>query len=572
MKKKVNINRAELSSQEILKRKNFDSVLKQHTLINKPFYKKNWFLAGAGIAVLATVAVIVSKVNTPDAVTTTTRTPLTSTVADSIALEGFYKNEEARPCINPPLTGLNIPVSVYKVIAEKGATLDFKTGSKITIPGNSFADAEGKLIKGEVELHYREFHDPVDFFVAGIPMTYDSAGVRYHFESAGMMEMKAYQDGKLLAVAPAKSINVELASNYSGAEYNLYKLDTVANNWSCLGKEKVVSTVSDNKVNNTINLNQVKETSEYKTLQIKKEEVLKEKEVKIAALPKMTVVEPKKPELAKKDKYTFDLDVDAKEYPELAIYKDVLFEVGNENKNFNSSMYNITWDEATVKEGPDKGNNYLLILKKASKKYDLVVYPVFEGKNYETAQKEYQEKFNKYTVAVDKRKAEEKRIEEEYQVQMAKLKKQQEELELKWKEKQDNQFKLMSSQEKVMRVFAINGFGVYNCDKPSVYPTGVSCTAKLNNTQDTRLMCYDVYLVDKGKNGIFSYTKNPVVKFSFNPESKNLLWTVENGILYYLKPNDFANLKSSDAISDVRMTKVEQKFKNADEMKTFFNF
>ena len=571
MKKKVNVNRPDMSSEEILKRKNFDSVLKQHTIINKPFYKKPWFLSGAGIAVLATVAAIVFKVNTTDNVNINAVNSVASAVTDNIALANFYRNEEAKPCINPPLTGLNIPVTVYKVIAEKGATLDFRTGSKITVPKNSFTDEEGKLVKGEVEVHYREFHDPVDFFVAGIPMTYDSAGVRYHFESAGMMEMKAYQNGKLVAVAPDKSINVELASNYPGAEYNLYKLDTVANNWSCLGKDKIVANVPDTKADNTKPVEQVKETAEYKTIEVNKEEAIKTREVKVEALPKAPVA-PKKPELAKKDKYTFNLDVDSKEYPELAIYKGVLFEVGDENKNFNSSMYNITWDEATVKEGPDKGNNYLLTLKRASKKYDLVVYPVFEGKNYEAAQKEYQEKFNKYNVAVDKRKAEEKRIEEEYQAQMAKLKKRQEELELRWKEKQDNQFKLMSAQEKVHRVFAISGFGVYNCDKPSAYPTGVSCTAKLNNESDVRLMCYDVFLVDKEKNALFSYAKNPVVKFSFNPQSKNLLWTVENGILYWLKPEDFSGLKNSEAISDVRMTKVEQKFKNADEMKAFFKF
>src|ERR1017187_213247 len=90
---------------------------------------------------------------------------------------------------------------------------------------NSFVDESGKLLNGEIELRYREFHDAFDFFVAGIPMTYDSAGVRYQFASAGMMEMQAYQNGKKVNMATGKSINIELASNYKGTEYNLYKLD-----------------------------------------------------------------------------------------------------------------------------------------------------------------------------------------------------------------------------------------------------------------------------------------------------------------------------------------------------------
>ncbi len=584
MKKKVNINRPDISSEEISKGKNFDSVLKQHTVISKPFYKSPWFLSGGGIALVGAVTIVMLQLKNTD-----TSKPVAViqdvVAADSIALEGFYQAEAAKPCINPPLAGLNIPFTVYKVIAEKGATLDFKTGSKITIPKNSFVDSEGKPVKGEVELHYREFHNPFDFFIAGIPMTYDSAGTRYQFESAGMMEIMGYKNGQALAVAPDKSINIELASEYQGTQYNLYKLDTLANNWSCLGKDKIVKMQDEknpdfnseedkynylNEEGRTIDKT-AQSTPEYKTIATKKEEVEKEKDVKIASLPKV-VSEPKKPEQSKKDKYTFNLDVNPKEYPELSVYKGVLFEVGTENKTFNSSMYSTTWDEAVIKDGPDKGNNYSLTLKKASRQYDLVVYPVFEGKNYETAMKDYQEKFSKYNVAVEKRKADEKRIEEEYQATLARLKKQQEELELKWKEKQEAQFRQMSAQEKVHRAFAINGFGVYNSDNPAAYPKGISCTAKLNNEQEGKLMCYDVFLVDKEKNALFTYNKNPVLKFSFNPNSKNLLWTVENGELYWLKPEQFAGIKSGDNIRNLKMNRVEQKFKNADEMKAYFNF
>ena len=63
----------------------------------------------------------------------------------------------------------------------------------------------------------------------------------------------------------------------------------------------------------------------------------------------------------------------------------------------------------------------------------------------------------------------------------ADLKKEQEELELKWKQIEENQFKLMSTDEKVKRMFALNSFGVYNCDKPSLYPKGVSCLANLTH-------------------------------------------------------------------------------------------
>lgn len=45
-----------------------------------------------------------------------------------------------------------------------------------------------------VKITYREFADPIDFFVSGIPMEYDSAGRKYNFESSGMCEINAYKD------------------------------------------------------------------------------------------------------------------------------------------------------------------------------------------------------------------------------------------------------------------------------------------------------------------------------------------------------------------------------------------
>ena len=206
MKRKTNLNRPEISSAEIAKRKNFDSVLKQTTSVGaKPLMKKPWFLSSVVAVTIAIVTTVVfmNQDKTADQPIVEKQEQITE--SDSLALLAFYKEEEAKPCIAPPIKGLNVHYTTYKVIAEKGATLDYKTGSKIIIPKNAFTDSNGNLLKGEVELRYREFHDAVDFFVSGIPMTYDSAGVKYQFESAGMVEVLAYQNGKQVNMAPKKS-------------------------------------------------------------------------------------------------------------------------------------------------------------------------------------------------------------------------------------------------------------------------------------------------------------------------------------------------------------------------------
>ena len=581
MKRKVNLNRPQISSEEILKRKNFDSVLKSHIKVNgKPLLKKPWFLSSVIAVTIAAVVTVVLLNKTSNNQQPKSSNELLTTNADSLALEAFYKSEEAKPCISPPIKGLNVSFTTFKVISEKGANLDFKTGSKLIIPKNAFADESGKLVKGEVELRYREFHDPADFFVSGIPMTYDSAGVKYQFESAGMMDMQAFQNGKKINMAPQKSINVELASDYNGTEYNLYQLDTVKNNWSCLGKDKVKN---DNKNTSVKSLSsqlaapKLEETAEYKTLDFKKVEIQKQKEVEIAALPK-PLPEPKKPEQVKKGKFVESFEVNYSEFPELTAFKDVLWEVGAENKNFDEAKQKyitktIVWESAYIKEGPKKGENYILALSKGNNlKEEIIVYPVLEGGSYETAMKNYQGKFDKYKITLDKRIASEKRVEEDYQASLAAIKKQQEDLEFRWKRQQDDLFKKMDTSEKVLRMFAINSFGVFNCDNPSVYPQGVKCSAIAKTDTKRDLKCYNIYLVDKQKNGLFTYTQNPISSFSFNPKSKNMLWTVEDGVLYWLKPEQFSSISGSNGLSDLIMNKVEQKFATVDEMKAYFNF
>ncbi|MEM9992001.1 MAG: hypothetical protein AAF738_09560, partial [Bacteroidota bacterium] len=97
--------------------------------------------------------------------------------------------------IQPPVA---VPASYtqYEIQAETGGTYQYAEATKIQVPDNAFQDQNGALIKGKVQLFYREMHDYIDFFLSGIPMTYDSTGVRYNLESAGMVEIYAEQDGQ----------------------------------------------------------------------------------------------------------------------------------------------------------------------------------------------------------------------------------------------------------------------------------------------------------------------------------------------------------------------------------------
>ncbi|MBL4592595.1 MAG: hypothetical protein JKX68_02135 [Flavobacteriales bacterium] len=98
--------------------------------------------------------------------------------------------------IAQPIEGIDVPNQAFKITTEEEITLSFKSGTSLEIPKNAFVDANGNVIAGEVDITFREFIDPVDFLVSGIPMGYDSAGVSYNFSSAGQIEFRASQNGQ----------------------------------------------------------------------------------------------------------------------------------------------------------------------------------------------------------------------------------------------------------------------------------------------------------------------------------------------------------------------------------------
>ncbi len=53
--RKINLDRPQLKTEEILARKNFDEIVRNHHIMSKPFYKQNWFIGTTGLASLGLV-------------------------------------------------------------------------------------------------------------------------------------------------------------------------------------------------------------------------------------------------------------------------------------------------------------------------------------------------------------------------------------------------------------------------------------------------------------------------------------------------------------------------------------
>jgi hypothetical protein len=577
MKPKINTDRPQLTSEEILARRNFDGLLQQlpatsSQVIQKPFWKTGWFIGSiATVAILAvgTWAYVSNQEDTKQQNTNSTAQNPTVRQPDSVAQTGsFMKTSGA--FIQPPLAGLNIPFTNRSLRVSQGGVLKFATGSQLKFSKNAFVDAAGKAVSGEVDIRFREMHDAVDFFLSGIPMTYDSAGTKYQFESAGMVEVAAFQNGKVVYLKPGEKVEVELASPQTGKNYNVYRLDTAARNWIYLDKDNVKSP-PDEEVKpagqeSNAAFQKIEQQQEAKAEQLLQQQ---QEAIKQAAAKNPVAEKPIEPRRSDKTKNRFTVKFDAHEFPEMATYRDVLFEVDESREAFDKNNYNITWDAVRLSKG-ERSDRYIITLTKGIKTVRLDVYPVFAGKSYDEAKKVFDEKMTTYTATLLKREQAELAERKRFDALMSENLNEANEARKKLEQQMKTQMLNGSLEKFVMHTFSISQFGIFNCDRAEQYPKGRLVNALIQNEDGDMLVCNSqIYLVDYERNALFTYYRNPEPSFQFNPKSRNLVWTVSNGVLYTLKETAFATLPANENCP-MRLEVVTRTFSSADEMRTYF--
>jgi len=252
---------------------------------------------------------------------------------------------------NPPLPELDIPYQKFEIDPSQPNELFSKMGAKINIPSDAFLDKDGNVIKGKVEVSFREFYNPLDFYLAGIPMNYNDNGVDKVLESGGMVELTAKSNKTELFVNPSSKIKVEMKSWTKSKDFNLYDLDKTTGKWIEKGKDSI-SVFNKNKV--------------------------------YPPVPPMPIIATEN---------AFKIADDTKMFPEIEGYKDVLFEPVNISKcNISDAQ------EMIVKPLKNGIFEVTSIIKYGSfrKENTCLCYLAFEpGKDYNEAMKTYQNKYAK---------------------------------------------------------------------------------------------------------------------------------------------------------------------------------
>ena len=538
MKYKINRDQPPLTDGELASARNFNSVIKGYRTMKIPFYKSGKFLTrGSAIIVAAALALIVlfdDKAETP---------------------KGF---------ISPPLAHVVIPADTFTVDADSTTDITYKSGSKLHIPAGAFRDLNGNPIKGKVNLNYREFHDQKDIFLSGIPMTYDSAGSTYVFESAGMMEISASQSGKPLATNADKTIMVDMVSNTKEDRYNTYYLDTAAKKWVNLNQANLDAQqldVSTSLLGNSASPDRpVVELAD--TAVTKCEQELKQT---IAAVKAVEKEKPMPIAKADKDKTKFHIVVDAGEFPEIAMYKGVRFQVKDE-KNFDPGSAKTEWEDVKLKKLA--GIDYEVTFTKAGKTFKVVATPVVEGQDLAEAQKVYDQKFAQYQTKLSDKKAAEEKAKKEYAARV----KETEKMMADQRSRDSTYESHMTKTQLIYRTISVNYFGIYNCDCIGISPFSADISATFTDEDGNTLNCTVLNLVEKNSLTLYPfYPKNGECKhFRFSPKGNEMLWGVtDDNKLAIIDAKSFKSQQATTGNVKFRFKVIDKDFKSSEEVKKY---
>jgi len=478
-KRKLKIDRPEISDNDILRYKDFNSVVNKVNATQG--FNTIKFLSVSGIITIAAIALTFAF--------------LPETTEDNSQIA----NNEPQTHIKPPIPELDVPYKTYSIDNSKDTTILTDEGSYIFIPANSFINENGETLENNiVEIKYREFHNPYDLFVSGIPMEYDSAGVDYTFETAGMLDILAFNNSQPLKLKDGKEIKIDMLSDNTDTDFNLYRYDDKEGEWLYKNKSEFKQINENNYLSNTTEPN------------------IENTESKL----------PIKPILSDKNKYSFKVDVNNNENNFINA-KEVLFEIDETQCEFKPEYFTVSWENIDISKIDE--NNYKLTLSKNGKLVDLVAYPVYDNSDYNNALKKYN-KLNEDN------------------------KKQKREILSKRKQKTENN-KILAAQttkaftengtkEWSYRSISILALGIHNIDRPlpksvvSISPTFVD---EENNIIKTK----DIYLVEKDKNRLLHF-EGEKTNISVNTATDNVIWALTDDDRVVIADSEDANSINKD--------------------------
>jgi hypothetical protein len=333
--------------------------------------------------------------------------------AASVALFWHFSGEKTglMQGLNEPILALNAPLpnieKSYSTFvletAEKDTVLQYSSGSKISVPASAFVDKTGKAVKGKVDIQYREMHDAVDMFIAGVPQIAEKHKTA---QAAAAVQIQGYQNGEPVYISQDKSLAIELHTllpeEMPTQNLAVYVYQANNDSWQFQTADRVESKgakaqkpngekPNGEKPNGNLTDSIVNPDAEGQYAQFLAQAEQKLPQPKAPVLQKMDVVD---------DRETFDIDFKVSDFPEFAALKNLLWAISDEKKSYQNVLTEREWEKMDIKR--KEGDKYELVLTSPNKTVTLEITPV--ASNAQDAQKIYKQQLAAYQTAQDKRK------------------------------------------------------------------------------------------------------------------------------------------------------------------------
>lgn len=518
---RIKFNHQEPSSEDINRRMDFDALLSRHESGKAKVRQlglRRWVYRSAAAAAVALVLISLWPVLRND--------------KNNLDAEAYFAEQ---PYVNPQNPNWQPTANIQKVDAHRGGVIEYPSGSRLVIPASAFMNDKGQLIGGEVEIHYRELHDYIDFFAGGIPMRYDSNGQRLYLESAGMIEIYASQDGREIKLDPNKPLNIELVSTLYAQDFFslpsllVYQLDTVARNWQYSQPDQAQWLESTE--NDAIALEQRKWEGRFKTLQNAYTAQVNALEATVPLPPK-----PAKPERAEGKQATLELDFlngdialapgsDLSPAELERLHRDAIWEIAPESPAFDERAFQVTWEQVRLRKL--EGRNYELTLIHAQNQQTLIVRPALLGEDYNRALAEYERLVLEYESALAARVT---RLQSQRQTVDANYQRQLRELETEFGhfvEGLANEGNLRDRllRRRIVHRFRVNATGIWNCARV-VQPATQAVAARYIDDEGSEISDRTAFMVNRGQNTVYHYLAAPGASLDIQPEAEQLIWVV----------------------------------------------
>lgn len=473
--------------------------------------------------------------------------------------------------IVPPIENMQIEKAAYKVNPTKKKVLEYGS-TKINIPKNAFVDEKGKVVKTPVDIEYREFHDPLDVILSGIPMGYDTVGKQTNLETAGMIEFRATSNGKEVFPNEKAIIQINMDSKRTEEGYNTYRFDEEKGNWDYVSPSVAeadevvyVNPLTDynfdrdfymnarrlQKAKPTTGINNV--TFSLIKLKGKREYRVEKEEFTIFnASHKKSI---KSLEVFKKFKFIYD-DATARETKKFlkkfnrsidgysaSYLVDQYFEVDKENDCFNLVAEYI--DTIIVLPLRVQANtiNHERDQKKAFKFWKYYK----KLKNKEDKANDAMEK--KYLAAMTEYEKEIEKIQEANRGLIAKNNKQK------------------ASLTTVKRSFMLEGFGVWNCDRIGVAEEPIFVKAIFKDADGAIYNPKNVMVIDETDNGVITFLGGDISMDKGNNNA--IVVTTDGDKIGFIRSRDVGLLQLKNRVKTViPLTYISTKDVSIAELKT----